>query len=68
MGMRQNRLDDALRDAGAVLVRTNKHRIYRLPNGRTYVRSGSSSDHRAEMNGLRDLARLLRDTTDDARI
>jgi len=50
---------DALQVAGAVLVRTGKHRVYRLPNGQTLVTSNSASDWRAEKNMLRDLKRLL---------
>lgn len=52
----------ALRAAGAVLIRENTHRIYKLPNGRTLVTSKTTSDRRAEQNMLRDLKRLLRET------
>ena len=55
-------LPDALRAAGAVLVRESKHRVYRLPNGRALVISKTASDWRAEQNMLRDLRRLLRGT------
>ena len=41
------------------LVRSKKHLVYRLSNGRTFVLSKSASDHRAAHNALKDLERLL---------
>lgn len=59
MAIRQQKLDAALRDCGAVLIRANKHRVYRLPNGRNFVASVSPSDTNGERNAMRDLRRAL---------
>lgn len=49
------RLEAALKVAGAVLKRENKHRVYKLSNGQTFVTAKSPSDYRAEANALSDL-------------
>jgi predicted RNA binding protein YcfA (HicA-like mRNA interferase family) len=49
-----------LKEAGAVLARTNKHHIYKLPNGQTIVVSRTPSDHRATMNNIARLRRIAR--------
>jgi hypothetical protein len=41
-----------LEQSGALLVRHKKHLVYRLPNGETYTRAKTASDHRAEKNNL----------------
>jgi hypothetical protein len=51
------RLSQTLKEVGAELVRNRKHAIYRLPNGRTYVLSSTTSDHRQEMNAIKGLQR-----------
>lgn len=51
-------LEHALRDAGAVLVRQKRHRIYKLPNGRVLTVSNTPSDRRDTLNTLRTLRRL----------
>ncbi len=48
-----------LEQSGAVLARQNKHLVYRLPNGRTFTRHKTPSDHRAALNELSDLRRAL---------
>lgn len=49
-----------LQESGAVLVRQNKHLVYRLPNGRNFVAAKTSSDpERAAKNSLSDLRRAL---------
>jgi hypothetical protein len=48
-----------LEESGAVLVRHKKHLVYQLPNGRTFTRYKSPSDHRAPLNELSDLRRAL---------
>lgn len=49
-----------LHESGAVLVRQNKHLVYRLPNGKNFVVAKTSSDpERAAKNGLSDLRRAL---------
>lgn len=49
-----------LKDHHAVLVRQNKHLVYRLPNGQNFVVAKTSSDpDRAAKNNLSDLRRAL---------
>jgi hypothetical protein len=48
-----------LDECGAVLVRQNKHKVYRLPNNQTFVLANTASDHRAAANSLSDLRRIL---------
>lgn len=55
------RLERALREAGAVLVRRKRHNVWRLPSGRMFVSAQSPSDRRAEHNALRDLRAALRE-------
>ena len=52
-------VDRLLEESGAVLVRQNKHYVYRLPNGRSFVKSKTPSDHRGAHNSLQDLRRML---------
>lgn len=51
---------EMLKDLGAVLVRTKKHDVYRLPNGQMVTLAHSASDHRAEKNQIRDIRRAMR--------
>ena len=56
----QQEIDRLLAQSGAVLVRQNKHLVYRLPNGRNFVAAKTPSDpDRAAKNGLSDLRRAL---------
>lgn len=55
----RDRVSQALHDAGAVLIRSGKHLIYRLPNGQNVVVSHTPSDYRAEANKLRDIRHAL---------
>jgi hypothetical protein len=48
-----------LHESGAVLIQQNKHLVYQLPNGRTFTRSKTPSDNRADFNELSDLRRAL---------
>lgn len=52
-------IEKLLRASGAVLVRTRKHRVYRLPNGRNYVIAATASDRRAQANQVAELRRQL---------
>jgi hypothetical protein len=52
-------IDRLLDQHGAVLVRQNKHLVYRLPNGGTFTRFKTPSDHRAALNELSDLRHAL---------
>lgn len=58
---------EALRDAGAELVRLGRHFIFRLPNGRTVTVSGTPGDHRATQNTLRDIEAARRLPAGDVR-
>ena len=56
----QHEIDRLLDESGAVLVRQNKHLVYRLPNGKNFVGAKTSSDpDRAAKNSLSDLRRAL---------
>lgn len=48
-----------LKEHGAKLVRNRKHRVYRLPDGRTHVMGSSWSDQFAAENNYYDLLKLL---------
>lgn len=48
-----------LREHGAVLVRSNKHEVWRLPNGQKFTRATTPSDYHADDNNLSDLRELL---------
>lgn len=48
-----------LRESGAVLVRKNRHLVYRLPNGQMYTMAATPSDFRAADNQLRQLRKVL---------
>jgi hypothetical protein len=49
----------ALKEAGAVLVRKNKHLIWRLPNGTTYVQAASPKSD-SWQKAVADIRRLQR--------
>jgi hypothetical protein len=49
---------EALRAAGAVLIRETNHRIYGLPNGQQLVMGKSPSDHRAAKNFISIIRRV----------
>lgn len=55
----KQQVDDLLRSSGAVLVRQGKHLIYRLPNGKTFVQSKTSSDRNSHHADLAELRRAL---------
>lgn len=54
----EKQISNHLRSIGAVLVRSKKHNVWRLRNGRILVTSQSPSDFRAFNNVLRDIKRL----------
>jgi hypothetical protein len=60
MSPQRRNINSLLEEAGAVLIRTKKHKVYRLRTGQIFVQSGSPSDHRAEINQLCLLRRILR--------
>jgi hypothetical protein len=56
----RHEIDRLLEESGAVLVRQNRHLVYRLPNGKNFVVAKTSSDpDRAAKNSLSDLRRAL---------
>lgn len=52
-------IDRMLRDAGAVLLRSNKHCVYMLPGGARFTASLSPSS-RGAMNEMMRLRRIIR--------
>lgn len=46
------RLQAVLEQLGATLKRENKHLVFGMPNGRTFVAAKSASDQRAEANAI----------------
>jgi hypothetical protein len=59
----QPNVDQMLKESGAVLVRNNKHEVYRLPNGKKFTRSNTPSDVRTARNQASDLRRLISDAS-----
>jgi hypothetical protein len=57
-------LEELLKEAGAVLLRAHKHRVYELPGGRRFITPKSPGDWRGAMNGLKVLRRLLNQQSD----
>lgn len=53
------RIDELLKQDGAVLVRQRKHLVYRLSNNRTFITAKTHSDIHGPQNSLRDLSELL---------
>jgi len=51
--------DALLRQHKFVLVREDKHKVYRNPEGKVYVTSATPSDWRAEFNMLKSLKRCI---------
>ena len=56
----QDRLMDLLLEHNFDLVRHRKHKIYRNPDGLTFVTSSTPSDRRAPQNAISALKRILR--------
>lgn len=55
----EDQVNHLLRESGARLIRDRKHEVWRLPNGRNFVRAKTTSDCRSERNNLSDLRRAL---------
>lgn len=49
------KVQQALKDSAAVLVRQNRHLVYKFPNGKIVTISLTASDKRAEQNQLKDI-------------
>lgn len=54
-----NKVTDYLREIGAEKIRSKRHNIYQLPNGRRIAIAQTSSDFRAEQNQLKDIRAAL---------
>ena len=48
-----------LDEHGAVLSRTNRHNVYKFPDGRIFTMSKTPSDYRTAMEQLQDLRKVL---------
>jgi hypothetical protein len=55
----QKQVEKTLTDHGAVLVRQKKHKVWKFPDGRIFTTASTPSDHRAWMNILSDLNKVL---------
>lgn len=53
------RIEQALAEAGARLLRHRKHLVYELANGRRVVMSSTPSDRREVQNALRDIRKAV---------
>lgn len=52
-------IETLLKASGAILARQHKHLVYKLPNGKTFVKTNKLGDVRASRNALSDLRKLL---------
>ena len=59
MAHRNNKVVMALQACGAIKVRSKRHDVWKLPNGKTYVLSQSPSHTSAERHALHLLKKLL---------
>ena len=57
-----------LRKLGAVLVRTKRHNVWRLPNGTTVVTSQTSSVRRAEANRVSNIRHKMKMVDDTPKV
>lgn len=55
----RDKVAQLLKEDGAVLVRSKKHEIWRLSNGKTFVQSQTPSDVKEGLASLADLKKLL---------
>lgn len=62
------KVQQALNEANAKLVRENKHYVYKLPNGAVLTMSKTASCPFAERHQLADLNRALKKPLDNARV
>jgi predicted RNA binding protein YcfA (HicA-like mRNA interferase family) len=53
------KIEELLDDNGFYLAREKNHRIFKRPDGLTVVLAKSPSDHRAYLNQVAQLARVL---------
>lgn len=55
----KNKVEELLKQSGAVLIRSKRHQIWRLPNGKTFVRSKTPSSRNTDKKSYADLRNLL---------
>jgi hypothetical protein len=60
-GNPEQRLNKLLEQAGATLLRTRKHQVLVLRNGKKVVLPKTPSDHRSSLNAIGDLRRAMRE-------
>lgn len=56
---KQSKIIEILKNNNAILVRNKKHEIWKLPNGKIFTLSTTSSDRNVEKVQLRLLNKLL---------
>lgn len=64
-----NKVEELLKESGAVLARSRKHQIWKLPNGKTFVRANTPScryEEKRSYNELRNLLGLVDETRGQA--
>lgn len=57
--MKYEKTDKLLKQINACLVRKNKHEVWRLPNGKMFIKACTPSDINADNNSFRRLNNLL---------
>ena len=55
----EKELAQLLKKSGAVLIRSKKHNVYRLPNGQIHSVSKSPSDFRTTRNSIKYLKKQI---------
>ena len=60
-GNPEQRLSKLLEEAGATLLRTRKHQVVILRNGKRITLPKTPSDHRAALNAVGDVRRAMRE-------
>lgn len=55
----KNKVEDLLKQSGAVLIRSKRHQVWRLSNGKTFVRSKTPSSRNTDKKIYADLRNLL---------
>ena len=55
----QPEIDRLIAEHGGILERSKNHRVFKFPNGFTYIEAKTPSDWRAEKNNLQKLRRGL---------
>ncbi len=59
MKKKNKNIKQALKEVGAIFLRRNKHEVWKLPNGKRFTISTSSSDRNAQKEQFSLLYKLL---------